>query len=108
MVVPIAHMKGKGVGVTSSIGNSSGHFFLVWTPIAIGVTGLFFAILAARGLWGLRRGLSRLIWKILHQGVRYDERGPAVSQRSKTAWTAKMIRELKNLGYRVEPASNPA
>ena len=51
--VPVIHMKGKGVGVTSSIGHSSGHFFFVWTLIAIGVLGLFSAILAARGLWSL-------------------------------------------------------
>jgi hypothetical protein len=29
----------------------------------------------------------RLIWLILHQGVRYEERGPAVSQKSKQART---------------------
>ena len=56
--------------------------------------------------------LCRLIWLILHQGVRYDERGPAVSRRSKQRRTAKMIRELRLLGYRIEPASvqltNPA
>jgi hypothetical protein len=51
--VPVIHMKGKGVGVTSSIGHSSGHFFFVWTLIAIGVLGLFSAILSARGLWSL-------------------------------------------------------
>ena len=51
LVVPIIHMKGKGVGVTSRVGNSSGHFFFVWTLIAIGVLGLFSAILSARGLW---------------------------------------------------------
>ena len=51
LVVPLAHMRGKGVGVTSSIGNSSGHFFFVWVLIAIGVTGLFSVILSARGLW---------------------------------------------------------
>src|SRR5882762_2829450 len=51
LVVPVVHMKGKGVGVTSRIGNSSGHFFFVWTLIAIGVLGLFSAILSARGLW---------------------------------------------------------
>jgi hypothetical protein len=51
--VPVIHMKGKGVGVTSSIGHSSGHFFFVWTLIAIGVTGLFSVILSARGLWSL-------------------------------------------------------
>jgi len=46
--------------------------------------------------------LCRLIWKILHQGVRYEERGPAVSQRSKQRRTARMICELRLLGYRVE------
>jgi len=49
--------------------------------------------------------LCRLIWLILHQGVRYEERGPAVSQRSKQRRTAKMIRELRSLGYRIEPIS---
>jgi hypothetical protein len=41
----------------------------------------------------------RLIWLILHQGVRYEERGPAVSKRAKQNRTARMIRELRNLGY---------
>jgi hypothetical protein len=53
LAVPVIHMKGKGVGVTSSIGHSSGHFFFVWTLIAIAVTGLFSLILSARGLWSL-------------------------------------------------------
>lgn len=44
----------------------------------------------------------RLIWKILRQGVRYEERGPAVSKKSKQRRTARMIRELRSLGYRVE------
>ena len=59
LVVPFTHMRGKGVGVTSSIANSSGHFFFVWTLIAIGVTGLFSVILAARGLWSLPWRRSR-------------------------------------------------
>src|SRR5207245_11264286 len=33
----------------------------------------------------------RLIWLILHQGVRYEERGTAVTQQSKQARTARMI-----------------
>ena len=53
LIVPVIHMKGKGVGVTSSLGHTSGHFFFVWTLIAIGVLGLFSAILSARGLWRL-------------------------------------------------------
>ena len=59
VAIPVIHMKGKGVGVTSSIGHSSGHFFFVWTLIAIGVIGLFSAILSARGLWSPQWGQSR-------------------------------------------------
>jgi len=59
LVVPILHMKGKGVGVTSRLGNSSGHFFFVWTLIALGVIGLFSTILSARGLWSLPWRRSR-------------------------------------------------
>jgi len=47
----------------------------------------------------------RLIWLILHHGVRYEERGPAVSRRSKQARTAKMIRQLRRLGYRIESST---
>lgn len=59
LVVPLAHMRGKGVGVTSSLANSSGHFLFVWVLIAIGVTGLFSVILSVRGLWSLPWHRSR-------------------------------------------------
>jgi transposase len=49
----------------------------------------------------------RLIWLILHQGVRYEERGPAVTKQSKQRRTAKMIRQLRSLGYRIEPPNHP-
>jgi transposase len=48
----------------------------------------------------------RLIWLILHQGVRYEERGPAVTKRSKQLRTWRMIRQLRSLGYHIE-APNP-
>ena len=54
LVVPIVHMKGpKGVGMASRLAGTSGHFFFVWTLLAIGVLGLFSAILSAHGLWSL-------------------------------------------------------
>jgi hypothetical protein len=60
LVVPFIHMKGRGVGLASSrLPNTSGHFFFVWTLLAIGVLGLFSAILAGRGLWGLPWRRSR-------------------------------------------------
>ena len=59
LVVPLAHMRGRGVGITSNIAKFNGHFFFAWVLIAIGVTGLFSVILSALGLWSLpwrRRG----------------------------------------------------
>src|SRR5258708_20960039 len=53
LVVPFVHMKGKGVGVTSRLANTSGHFFFVWTLLAIGVLGLFSVILSVHGLWSV-------------------------------------------------------
>jgi transposase len=47
--------------------------------------------------------LCRLIWMILHQGIRYEEHGPAVSERSRRVRTARMIRILRRQGYQVEP-----
>lgn len=84
---------------------------------AVKVKGSIFEIVFRRllprlgyqqAIWAIAHRLCRLIWKILHQGVRYDERGPAVSQRSRGARTAKMIRELRSLGYNVELTGNPA
>jgi hypothetical protein len=49
---------------------------------------------------------------MLHEGIRYEERGPAVTVQAKKARARKVIRELRSLGYRVElpptPSSNPA
>jgi transposase len=60
-------------------------------------------------IWAIAHRLCRLIWKILHQGVRYEERGPAVSAKAKQRRLAKMIRELTKTGYRVQlPTPNPA
>ena len=63
-------------------------------------------------IWAIAHRLCRLLWKILHQGIHYEERGPAVSAKSKRKRTARMIRELQKLGYRVDgqtlPVGNPA
>src|SRR5262252_7337715 len=34
--IPIVHMQGRGVGVASRMVGSYGHFFFVWTLIALG------------------------------------------------------------------------
>jgi transposase len=60
-----------------------------------------------KAIWAIAHRLCRLLWLILHKGVRYEERGPAVTARSKRTRTARMIRELKKLGYRIEGGPLP-
>jgi transposase len=66
----------------------------------------------AQAIGAIAHRLCRLIWKILHQGLSYEERGPAVTKHRAQRRAAQMIRELRKLGYRVEltpsPASSPA
>ena len=54
--MPVIHMMGKGVG---EIAKSGGGFFFVWTLFALGASGVFSIILAARLLWNPKWGESR-------------------------------------------------
>jgi transposase len=45
---------------------------------------------------------------ILHKGVRYEERARWSANSSKRVRTSRMIRTLRNLGYRVELQADPA
>lgn len=58
MFVPYVHMSGRGIGLESRVAHTDGHFFFVWTLIALGGTALFSFILSVRGLWKLWRGRS--------------------------------------------------
>jgi transposase len=62
----------------------------------------------AQAIGAIAHRLCRLIWKILHQGISYEERGPAVTQHRAQRRAAHMIRELRKLGYRVELTVSPA
>jgi hypothetical protein len=59
----------------------------------------------ARAIGAIAHRPCRLIWKIRHEGIGYEERGPAISEEAKKVRSRKMIRALRNLGYRVELAS---
>ena len=62
----------------------------------------------AQAIGAIAHRLCRLIWKIPHDGVVYEERGPAVTKHRAQRRAAKLIRELRALGYRVEPGLPPA
>jgi hypothetical protein len=57
---------------------------------------------SAQAIGTIAHRLCRLMWKILHEGVRYEECGPAVSEEAKKVRGRNMIRELRSLGYHVE------
>ena len=61
-----------------------------------------------RVIGAITHRLRRLIWKLLHERICYEERGPAVSVEAKKVRARKMIRELRSLGYRVGLHSPPA
>ena len=53
LVVPLVHSQGKGFGLASRMAYAGGHFFFVFSLLAIGVLGIFSVILCVRGLWSL-------------------------------------------------------
>jgi len=65
-----------------------------------------------QAIWAIAHRLCRLLWLIPHKRVHYQERGPAVSAKSRRTRTARMIKELRKLGYRIEggllPEGTPA
>src|ERR1700758_5462411 len=54
-------------------------------------------------IWAIAHRLCRLIWVLLRRGVPYEERGPAVSAASQRMRASRMMRELRRMGYRVDP-----
>jgi transposase len=62
----------------------------------------------AQAIGAIAHRLGRLVWKILHERVVYEERGPAVTKARAQRRAAKMIRELRGLGYRIERLPSPS
>jgi hypothetical protein len=56
----------------------------------------------AKAVWAIAHRLCRLIWKILHDGIRYVERGPAVSAITLKRRRQRLVTQLKKLGYDVQ------
>jgi hypothetical protein len=57
-VVSLAHMRGAGL-VGGRIANTDGMLLWVFAQLALGVTASVSVVLAAQGLWSLRRGLGK-------------------------------------------------
>jgi transposase len=53
-------------------------------------------------IWAIANRLCRLAWKILHQGVTYEERGFRPNPKAVRQRAAKLTKALRNLGYNVQ------
>jgi transposase len=62
----------------------------------------------AQAIGAIAHRLCRLVWKILHDNVTYEERGPVVNKARDHRRVTKMLRELRSLGYRVELTPAPS
>jgi transposase len=61
----------------------------------------------AQAIGAIAHRLCRLVWKVLHDGVTYEERGPEVNKARAHRRATRMIRELRSLGYRVNVTPAP-
>ena len=52
-------------------------------------------------IWAVAHRLCRLVWKILHDGVRFIEQGTEVGSREKKKRAQMLARALRKLGYEV-------
>jgi transposase len=52
-------------------------------------------------IWAIAHRLCRVVWKILHEGVRYIEQGREVGPREKKQRAQMLARALRKLGYEV-------
>ena len=56
----------------------------------------------AKAIWAVAHRLCRIAWKILHQGVHYEERGQRSSPAADRQRANRLVRALRNLGYQVQ------
>ena len=61
-----------------------------------------------QAIWAVANNLCRVIWKVLHAAVRYEERGGRSNPRADKRRATRLVRELKALGYQVQATRLPA
>jgi transposase len=52
-------------------------------------------------IWAIAHRLGRLVWKVLHDGIRYIEQGQETNPKAKNRRAQKLAQALRKLGYAV-------
>jgi transposase len=58
-----------------------------------------------RAIWAIANHMCRAIWKILHHGVRFEERGIRPNPQAVHKRANKLLGQLRALGYKVQMAA---
>jgi transposase len=56
----------------------------------------------AKAIWAVAHRICRVAWKILHQGVTYEERGQRLNLQAVRNRANRLVRDLRRLGYQVQ------
>lgn len=59
-----------------------------------------------KAIWAVARHLSIVIWKILHEGVAYQERGQPTTPQALQRRAQRLLQQLRKLGYDVDFKTN--
>jgi transposase len=54
-----------------------------------------------KAIRAVAHSICRIAWKILHDGVRYEERGQRTNPKAARQRLNRLVRDLRNLGYQV-------
>jgi transposase len=55
-----------------------------------------------KAIWAVAHRICRITWKILHEGVNYEERGQRPNPQAVRQRANRLIRDLRRLGYQVQ------
>ncbi len=59
-------------------------------------------------IWAVAHHILRVVWKILHDGVSYEERGDRNDPKADKRRAARLLRQLRQLGYTVTTQPLPS
>ena len=56
-----------------------------------------------KAIWAIAHRIAKVVWKVLHEKVRYIERGPlALNPAAMKRRVTKLARQMRKLGYTLE------
>lgn len=61
-----------------------------------------------KAIWAIAHRLCRIVWNILHQGVRFIELGEAINPKAVQRCINHHLKALRRLGYQIPAATVPA